>query len=645
MNDASTTHPRLGSGGAWSEAAERYAGLWHGDGRPDLDAFLAEAGDLAPDDLAAVLRVDQSRRWDRGERPGAEDYLRQYPRVADDEGAALDLIHNEFLLRERRGERPGLGEYLGRFPQYASGIRTQIELHLALETQTRTDHDGGRPRSTTGGMGLLATAGDLDDEPVLPEVFGRYQVQERLGRGGMGTVYLAYDTQLERRVALKVLRFGYDPGGHLIRRFLREARIAASFTDPHLCPIYDAGEQDGLPYLTMPLLEGETLAARLGRAGFLPRREAVRLAARVARALAVAHRAGVIHRDVKPANVMIDGRGEPIVLDFGLARRDAPRDAVSTESGALLGTPAYMAPEQIGGDPKAVGSSCDIYGLGVMLYQMLTGRVPFNGSTHEIFRQTLTGVPAPPSRHRPDLGRRLDQICLTALAKRPGDRFATMDAFAGALEAELRDDGPPPSSVAHRPRRRAAWLASLAVLAILSGTVAWMVMVAVQRPAVGTAKRDPLPAGAVWSGTFLFRPPITDYHGDIEVIVLERRPGWFRGNYKTEHGQYEWEIEGITDAQAVRWEFTGAIKDNPDHTVVGRAWVEGRIDGSSMNVVFTNPGLGVADLILTPSSEQGAARPRRMRLPHAADLRRTSFPDPSPRPRRRPDPTWDSASR
>ena len=440
-----------------------------------------------------MLRVDQSRRWERGERPGAEDYLRQYPRVADDEGTALDLIHNEFLLRERRGERPGLGEYLGRFPQYASGIRTQIELHLALETQTHTDHDGGRPRSTTGGTGLLATAGDLDDEPALPEVFGRYRVQERLGRGGMGTVYLAYDTQLERRVALKVLRFGYDPGGHLIRRFLREARIAASFTDPHLCPIYDAGEQDGLPYLTMPLLEGETLAARLGRRGSLPRREAVRLAARVARALAVAHRAGVIHRDVKPANVMIDGRGEPIVLDFGLARRDAPRDAVSTESGALLGTPAYMAPEQIGGDPEAVGSSCDIYGLGVMLYQMLTGRVPFNGSTHEIFRQTLTGVPAPPSRHRPDLGRRLDQICLTALAKRPGDRFATMDAFAGALEAELQDDGPPPSSVAHRPRRRAAWLASLAVLAILSGTVAWMVMVAVHRPAARHREARPAP--------------------------------------------------------------------------------------------------------------------------------------------------------
>jgi hypothetical protein len=601
MSDSRAGPARPGGPGARAEAAERYAGLWQGDGEPDLDGFLAAAGELSADDLSAVLRVDQSRRWERGERPGAEDYLRQYPRVAEDECAALDLIHHEFLLRERHGERPALDEYLGRFPQYAAAIRTQIELHLALETNA--DREGDRPGSRGDGTGVPATAGGCDDELAPPEVFGRYRIQERLGRGGMGTVYVAYDTQLERRVALKVIRFDYDPGGHLVRRFLREARIAASFTDPHLCPIYDAGEQDGLPYLTMPLLEGETLAARLGREGALPPREAIHLAVRVARAVAVAHRAGVIHRDMKPANVMIDGRGEPIVLDFGLARRAAPNDAVSTHPGALLGTPAYMAPERIGGDPTAVEASCDIYGLGVMLYQMLTGRVPFSGPAHEIFRQTLTRTPDPPSRLRPEVGPGLDRICLTALAKRPGDRFATMDAFADALEAEWEEDRPAPRPVAPRSRRRAAWIAALTVLLLLSGSAAWMMRASGTRTAPGTEGRDPLAAGSVWSGTFLFRPPITDYRGDVQVAILERRPGWFRGRYTTEHGRYEWEIEGADNVGSIRWQFTRAIKDNPDGSVVGRARVEGRIEGRIMSVVFTEPGDGVADMTLTPSGQ------------------------------------------
>jgi serine/threonine-protein kinase len=584
-----------------AQAAERYAELWQGDGQPDLDGFLASAGELSADDLAAVLRVDQSRRWERGERPGAEDYLRRYPRVAEDEGAALDLIHHEFLMRERQGERPTLDEYLGRFPQYAAAIHTQIELHLALETSV--DREGDRPVSRGEGTDVPATAGGCDDEVAPPEVFGRYRIRERIGRGGMGTVYLAYDTQLERRVALKVIRFGDDPGGQLVRRFLREARIAASFTDPHLCPIHDVGEQDGLPYLTMPLLEGESLAVRLGRDGPLPPREAVRLAVRIARALAVAHRAGVIHRDVKPANVMIDGRGEPIVLDFGLARRAAPDDPVSTHRGALLGTPAYMAPEQIGGDPTAVGASCDIYGLGVMLSQMLTGRVPFHGPAHEIFRQALTRTPDPPSRLRPEVGSGLDRICLTALAKRPGDRFATMDAFADALEAEWEEGRPAPRPIAARSRRRVAWIAGLSVLVALSGATAWLMRASGMWTAAGTEGRDPLAAGSVWSGTFLFRPPITEYRGDVQVAILERRPGWFLGRYTTENGRYEWEIQGGDEAGSIRWVFTRAIKDNPDGSVVGRARVEGRIEGPIMRVVFSKPGDGVADMTLTPSGQ------------------------------------------
>jgi serine/threonine protein kinase len=265
-------------------------------------------------------------------------------------------------------------------------------------------------------------------------VFDRYELRRVLGRGGMGAVFLAHDPQLDRLVALKLPGFAGADRDTLRERFLREARAAAGLRHPNLCPVFDVGRVGDLPFLTMAYIEGTPLADLL-RAGRLP---PVAVAARWVRAIALAvdeaHRHGIVHRDLKPSNVIIDRRDEPIVTDFGLAYRPAPSgDARLTRSGAVVGTPAYMPPEQAGaGGP--VGPAGDVYSLGVVLFETLTGRLPFQATTlGELLAQVARDLPPPPSRFRPGLPPGLDRVCLKALAKRPADRYARMTEFAAAL--------------------------------------------------------------------------------------------------------------------------------------------------------------------------------------------------------------------
>jgi formylglycine-generating enzyme required for sulfatase activity/serine/threonine protein kinase len=269
----------------------------------------------------------------------------------------------------------------------------------------------------------------------VPEQFGRYRIIKRLGQGGMGSVYLAQDTYLERAVALKVPDFGDHEVAEARRRFLEEARIAATLRHPYLCPVYDAGEIDGQLYLTMAYIEGQSLAALIGTEGW-PQRQVAALVGKLALALQEAHAKKVIHRDLKPANVMIKVTGqrrEPVIVDFGLARRDNRQEQRLTKSGQVMGTLGYMSPEQIRGDLTEIGPACDIYALGVILYELLTGRLPFNGSGLAVAGQILTQAPLPPSMHRGDLAPALEAICLKAMAKAVGDRYASMAELAAAL--------------------------------------------------------------------------------------------------------------------------------------------------------------------------------------------------------------------
>jgi predicted Ser/Thr protein kinase len=268
----------------------------------------------------------------------------------------------------------------------------------------------------------------------------------------MGTVYLAIDTQLDRQVALKTPQFDQD--SDLLQRFQREARAAAALRHPNICPIYDFGQIDGTHFISMAYIEGETLAALLETGQQQPVKRVLVIARKIAQALHEAHEHGIVHRDLKPSNVMLDKRGEPIVMDFGLARQMTGPDNVRlTQSGILVGTPAFMSPEQIEGDIQRIGPATDQYSLGVLLYELFTQQLPFHGSSMAIIAQALVKEPTPPMQLRCDLDPRINGACLKMMAKAPEDRFASLAEVARELDAILEnpDGTSTPSSAPSGP--------------------------------------------------------------------------------------------------------------------------------------------------------------------------------------------------
>ncbi|MBW3539153.1 MAG: protein kinase [Planctomycetes bacterium] len=265
-------------------------------------------------------------------------------------------------------------------------------------------------------------------------LFGRYRIQRRLGKGGMGAVFLAEDTELDRLVALKIPRFDEEESQTVVQRFYREARAAATISHPNICPIFDVGTIDGRQFLSMGYIEGRTLSQVVRDHGPLGSADVARIIRKVALALQEAHDRGVIHRDLKPANIMLDKRGEPIILDFGLARRRGKTEVSLTQAGAFLGTPSYMSPEQISGSWDEVGPASDVYSLGVIAYKLLTGVVPFEGELSRVLSAALLAPPKPPQVVHPGIDERLANICLKCLEKVPADRFASAAELAAALE-------------------------------------------------------------------------------------------------------------------------------------------------------------------------------------------------------------------
>ena len=261
---------------------------------------------------------------------------------------------------------------------------------------------------------------------------GRYRLFDALGEGGMAVVYRAHDELLDRAVAVKVLRPAFAADPEFVGRFRQEARNAASLHHPNIATVFDTGTDDGVDFIVMQLVEGEDLERLLARDGRLPLSGAIRIAVDVARALQFGHERGIIHRDVKPGNVLLDRDGDVRVVDFGIAR--AARDVGVTTAGVMIGSAQYASPEQVAGEP--IGASSDTYSLGVVLYEMLTGQRPFDGPTPAaVALERLRVRPAPPSAVAPTLPRSLDPLVMRALERDPDARYGSAGDFAAALES------------------------------------------------------------------------------------------------------------------------------------------------------------------------------------------------------------------
>jgi serine/threonine-protein kinase len=290
----------------------------------------------------------------------------------------------------------------------------------------------GEPRGDSHGFELAETVADWTS-------FGKYELLGELGRGGMGVVFKARQVDLDRLVAIKMILASHLASGEQIERFYAEARATARLRSPHIVAIHEVGEIHGQHYFAMEYIAGPSLA-RLIESGPVDPERAARLVLTVARAVSHLHNQGIVHRDLKPSNVLLDERGEPRVSDFGLAKMLAA-DAGTTGSGVIVGTPSYMAPEQAAGRAEEVGPLTDLYAVGAILYELLTGRPPFRADNPlDTLVQVLEGEPRPPRRLRPGLPASLEAICLKCLNKTPAERYASAEALAEDLERFLKHE-------------------------------------------------------------------------------------------------------------------------------------------------------------------------------------------------------------
>ena len=393
---------------------------------------------------------DYFDRIDRGEQIKVEAFVAQHADVADELRSFIAFDEEARRLAggaTPKSDPPHADADVIEPPRSKAEVSTHSVVGKVVETVKPTPGNqvpkGEAAAASMARRSVVASppkSAPLPKSPTdLPESFGRYLVKQKLGDGAMGAVYLAEDSLLQRKVALKTPTFGNDEGGELLKRFYREARAVSKLKHNNLCGVYDVGEIDGRHYISMEFVSGKKLQEFIKPDKPMTEKQAMAVVRKIALAMQEAHTHGVIHRDLKPDNVMVNEQGEPVVMDFGLVHKtDQQNSTKLTQQGTLIGSPAYMSKEQVEGDSDKLTGATDQYSLGVILYQLLTSKLPFEGGIHAVLGAILTKEPPPPSQYRPDLNPHLEVVCLKMMAKEAQDRYPSMKAAADALAEVVR---------------------------------------------------------------------------------------------------------------------------------------------------------------------------------------------------------------